>query len=316
MERLRRVNQLWSWLPAFRAVGETQHLPTAAAQLRVTAPALSRAVRLLEQNVGQPLFRRTGRRIELNDAGEKLLAAVRHAMRLVHEGVLLVRSEQLEGPVYVCSSGAITTAHVIPALEDLQKAHPELVPTVQTVAPLDAVSKVLGGTADVIFHSATLAHPRLTTIHLGDESCGIYCGPGHPLFRKRKVDLDAVLKHVFVAPPPDEHGDTLEGWPAEIPRRVGMHVDQMRVGLQVCANGKLLAVLPDVIARSLGPGALRRLPVDLMPPIHLFATHRPPLEFESRADAVVAAVKQHLARCNQQPGRTQAGRRSYSTKLR
>ncbi len=296
MERLRRVSQLWSWLPAFRAVGETQHLPTAAKQLRVTAPALSRAVRLLEQNVGQPLFRRTGRRLELNDAGDKLLAALRHAMRLVHEGVLLVRSEQLVGPVYVCSAGAITTAHVIPALEELRATHPELVPTVQTVEPLEAVPKVLRGIADVIFHSTNLAHPGLITIHLGDEACGIYCGPGHPLFRKRKVDLKGVLEHAFVAPPPDVYGNTMEGWPVEIPRRVGMHVDQMRVGCEVCASGSLLAVLPDVIARSFGQRSLRRLPVDLIPPIHLFATHRPPLEFESRADAVVAAVQQHLAR--------------------
>ena len=70
MERLRRVARLWSWLPAFRAVGETQHLPTASEHLLVTAPALSRAVRLLEKDVGRELFRRTGRRIELNDNGE------------------------------------------------------------------------------------------------------------------------------------------------------------------------------------------------------------------------------------------------------
>ncbi|MHC4078781.1 MAG: helix-turn-helix domain-containing protein, partial [Planctomycetota bacterium] len=69
MDRLRRLAQLWNWLPAFRAVGETQHLPTASRALSVTAPALSRAVRLLERDVGQPLFRRIGRRIELNEAG-------------------------------------------------------------------------------------------------------------------------------------------------------------------------------------------------------------------------------------------------------
>jgi len=243
--------------------------------------------------------RAAGRRIQLNDAGESLLAAVRHAMRQVHEGVMQPRSERLEGPVYVCSSGAITTAHVIPALQDLQKTHLDLVPTVQTVDPVDAVPMVLRGSADVIFHSVTLAHPDLVTTHLGDEPAGIYCGQGHPLFRKRKVDLDTVLKHAFVSPPPDVHGDTLEGWPPEIPRRIAMHIDQMRVGCEVCASGTLLAVIPDVIARSFGKGALRRLTVDLIPPTHLFATHRPPLGFESRADAVVAAVRQHLDRAGE-----------------
>jgi len=170
-----------------------------------------------------------------------------------------------------------------------------LLPTVITVDPVDAIPKVLRGTADVIFHSSPLKHRELVTIHLGDEPCGIYCGPGHPLFPRRRLDLETVLEHAFVAPPPDAHGDTLEGWPAEIPRRIALHVDQMRVGLEVCARGNLLAVLPDVIARSLGRDTLRRLPLDLIPPAHLFATHRPRLEFESRADAVVAAVQQHLA---------------------
>ncbi len=59
MERLRRVASFWNWLPAFRAVAETEHLPTAAEALFVSPSALSRAIRLLEKDVGQPLFRRT-----------------------------------------------------------------------------------------------------------------------------------------------------------------------------------------------------------------------------------------------------------------
>ena len=49
MERMRRLTTLWSWLPGFRAVAETQHLPTASKQLHVGASALSRTIRLLEE---------------------------------------------------------------------------------------------------------------------------------------------------------------------------------------------------------------------------------------------------------------------------
>jgi len=44
MERVRRLYQLWTWLGAFRGVGETQHLPTASEELRVSASSLSRAI--------------------------------------------------------------------------------------------------------------------------------------------------------------------------------------------------------------------------------------------------------------------------------
>ena len=293
MERLRRVSRLWSWLPAFRAVGESEHLPTAAKHLLVTAPALSRAVKLLEQDVGRPLFRRSGRRIQLNDAGERLLAAVRDAMRLIHEGVLHVRSEELVGPVYVASAGAITTAYVVPALQTLRKEHPQLLPTVQSLEPWEGVPGLLRGSLDVVFHSAPFTHQRLTTVHLGTEPSGIYCGPGHPLHGRRNVRVEDVLQHDFVAPLPDDQGRTYEGWPAELPRQIAMRVDQMRVGCEVCATGELLAVLPDVIAESFAD--LHHLPLDLVPPVPLFATHRPPLELQGRAETLVAAVRRRVA---------------------
>ena len=84
MERARSVAQLWDWLPAFRAVAETQHLPTAARAMGVSPSALSRAVGLLEDAVGHPLFERVGRRIVLNEQGARFLGAVRDAMRGVH----------------------------------------------------------------------------------------------------------------------------------------------------------------------------------------------------------------------------------------
>src|SRR5690554_4873240 len=71
---------IWNWLPAFRAVAESEHLPTAAARLHVSAPALSRTVRLLEEHLEVELFNRVGRRLVLNSAGEQLLSAVQEAM--------------------------------------------------------------------------------------------------------------------------------------------------------------------------------------------------------------------------------------------
>ncbi|MBP8302176.1 MAG: LysR family transcriptional regulator, partial [Planctomycetes bacterium] len=61
MDRLLRLDALWNWLPAFRAVGETQHLPSAATALHVSPSALSRSVRLLEQRLGCTLFERRSR---------------------------------------------------------------------------------------------------------------------------------------------------------------------------------------------------------------------------------------------------------------
>lgn len=294
MNRLVRLNNFWSWLPAFRAVAEHQHLPTAAKYLGVTAPALSRSIRLLEADLGCALFRRTGRSIKLNEAGENLLALVRDGMRLIHEGMLVVQSEQFVGHLNIASAGLMTETYVIPALADLRREHPELIGFVRSLMPGELASKLLDGGLDVAFLSLPLAHERLMTVPLGTETSGVYCGPGHPLHEQDEIHLADVVAHEFVAPCPDELGQTREGWPSDIVRKIGIYADRMRIGLELCARGEYLAVLPDVLATSEGRGSLRRLPGVELPEIHMYAVHRPTIGPSGRAEAMVEAVRRRI----------------------
>jgi DNA-binding transcriptional LysR family regulator len=296
MDRLRRVSNLWSWLPAFRAVAETQHLPTASTQLFVSASALSRTIRLLEEDVGRRLFLRSGRRIELNEAGQRLLVAVRDAMRMIHEGLLAMDGKELRGPVLVGTAGLVTTAYVLPALRRLQREHPDLVPHVLDRDDREVGEQLLAGELDVAFVTRPPADAQLAKVHLGTAPSGIYCGPGHPLHGAHEVSVPQVLAHPFVALAPDDRGLSLEGWPAALDRRVSLWVSQLATGLEACAAGELLAVLPDAVGRSPAhQGRLHRLPLEVIPPADLFAIHRTTLGEGGRAEAVVHAVVQALA---------------------
>lgn len=296
MERLRRVASLWSWLPAFRAVAETQHLPTASSQLFVSASALSRTIRLLEEDLGRRLFLRNGRRIELNESGQRFLVAVRTAMRIVHEGLLAIEGTELSGPVFVSSAGLMTTAYLLPGLRRLRREHPELVPHVLEQSNHDIGGLLMRGEIDVAVVTQPLVHPQIEKVHLGAAPSGIYCGVGHPLHGKQELSREEVLEHPFVIMSPDENGMTQESWPATVDRRVGMVVEQLWTGLQACASGELLAVLPDVVGSSaLYRSTLERLPVDLVPPTDLFAMHRNTIAEGGRAEAVTHAVRLELA---------------------
>ena len=48
MHFVHRVRTIWSWLPAFRAVAEAEHLPTAAHELGIVPSSLSRTVKQIE----------------------------------------------------------------------------------------------------------------------------------------------------------------------------------------------------------------------------------------------------------------------------
>lgn len=76
-------------LEYFLAVCEELHFTRAAEKLGITQPTLSHQIRLLERELGAPLFHRSGKKITLTQAGQILLG---HAHRVINE-LKLARQE-------------------------------------------------------------------------------------------------------------------------------------------------------------------------------------------------------------------------------
>ena len=70
---------VFSGLTEFMAVADEGSFRSAAAKLRVSAPAVSQAVKTLEARVGMPLFLRTTRSVALTEAGVQLHRRLRSA---------------------------------------------------------------------------------------------------------------------------------------------------------------------------------------------------------------------------------------------
>jgi DNA-binding transcriptional LysR family regulator len=294
MDRLSSITEFWNWLPAFRAIGESLHLPTAARSLHLSPSALSRALRQLEKSLGRDLFRRDHRRLELTREGEQLLGSLRDAMRIVHEASEAVQVETLRGPLRIASTGVATSTWVLPAALRLRSEHPLLVPEI-TSDLADIVPRLLSGRIDIAFTSQPIAHPRLRSERIAVATAGVYCGPIHPLFDRPDVALAEVLDCAFVAPPPEPSGAQQDGWPATLPRKVALVVDRMRLGCEAAIEAPLLVVLPDVVAERLGRGNLRRLGVDIVPAVPVYAVLRPALDRSQAAEVMLRGVQLEAA---------------------
>ncbi len=77
-----------STLRGFEAAARLASFALAADELHLSHSAVSHQIKVLEQELGQPLFRRVGRSVVLTDAGKDFARTVREILRRLEEGVV------------------------------------------------------------------------------------------------------------------------------------------------------------------------------------------------------------------------------------
>lgn len=99
-------NAIYNQLRIFQSIAQEGSISAAARKLEITPPSVSKALKLLEQHIGHPLFTRTTRRIELTDAGQQLLAQTAVAVDALQKAVENIKdqSQQPSGLVRITLS--------------------------------------------------------------------------------------------------------------------------------------------------------------------------------------------------------------------
>ncbi|WP_375056594.1 LysR family transcriptional regulator [Zobellella sp. DQSA1] len=119
-------------LRCFEAAAGTESFSRAADRLNLTHGAISRAVRLLEDELGVALFERRGRRVFLTDAGRKLAEAVRQGFGVIAATTRELREWGQNRPLTISCEPTLLMRWLIPRLPQFQVLHPDV--SVQLVA--------------------------------------------------------------------------------------------------------------------------------------------------------------------------------------
>ena len=270
-----QLNNIWNWLLAFKTVAETQHLGKASKKLFVTSPALSRTISLLEESLKVKLFNRVGRNLVLSSQGEHLLKSVTQASIGIQKSLKTLKSDPFSGPIRVGSLGVVTQEFVLPALLDLQKKYSKLIPELRNLRTHEANQALEKGEIDFAFYYEALTHEKLIVEKVGETSASIYCGSNHPAFNQEFDNLNQLLDYPFSVPAIGDTGQVMDGWPADISRKIGMKIFLLESNLRICLKGQFLTVLPDATAKPfMENNLLRKFPFKIIPNIPVYAAFR------------------------------------------
>jgi len=113
-------------LRCFEVAARTEHFSRAADELHLTHGAVSRAVRLLEEDLGVMLFERRQRRVFLTEAGEQLYQAVREGLGGIRQTAQSLRQQSRPQSLVISCEPTLLMRWLIPRWPAFQALHPEL----------------------------------------------------------------------------------------------------------------------------------------------------------------------------------------------
>lgn len=161
-------------LRAFEAAARHGSFQAAAAELNVTAAAISQRVKLLETALGTQLFRRLHRGVALSDAGGRYAERIGAALDMVAAATGEIDRRDQGARVRVTVLPVLAEMWLLPRLSRFHRRHPEIELLLSTDAPVvDFRSEGF----DVGLRYTDGQHPGVTVRRLFEETIFPVCAP-------------------------------------------------------------------------------------------------------------------------------------------
>ena len=184
-------------LTTFAAVVRAGSMQAAAAELNVSQPSVSQAIKQLEGHVGARLIDRTRRPVRPTPTGNALARAIEEGISRIDDALQVARAvgARRANSVTVACSVGVATYWLMPRLAAFYRTHPDTLVNVDTT--LSGVPALSDGTDLAI----RFGHGRWTdglVRHLFDERVEPVCSPARLVRTRRVSDVETLpLLHVM-----------------------------------------------------------------------------------------------------------------------
>ncbi len=138
----------------FYTVAKCGSLTKAAEELYISQPAVSQAIKQLENQLGGQLFNRTHKGMELSETGGKqIFATVEKALKLFDEAESKYSElkDSATGIVRICASDTVSTHFLLPYIKEYHSKHPNVNLMLQNCTSSETIEMLKNGKGDIGF---------------------------------------------------------------------------------------------------------------------------------------------------------------------
>ncbi len=190
-------------LKAFLEVAKTRSFSSAAGNLHLTQPAVSKRIAALETYLNHALFDRLGKEVRLTEAGEALLPNAERIMQNIQDTERSVRelSGEIVGSLRVATSHHIGLHHLPPVLRSFAAEHKNVNLQFEFLDSEQAHNRIIKGECELaIITLAPKLEPPLQGKVLWHDPLVFVCGHEHPLAQHKTLSLKDLSTHPAILP--------------------------------------------------------------------------------------------------------------------
>lgn len=246
-------------LLAFEAVARRRSFALAAAELHLTASAISHQVARLESQLDVRLFERSAHGVRLSTAGERYLARVGGALSAITAATDDLR-QGVSNSLYVHSAPSVASLWLMPRLRGFADAHPDIA---LNLSAAHTPSDFALGQADIDIRYGVPQWPHLEVEPLFEEKIVPLASPAfireHRLKRRpqRLLEVPLIQSNVSVVQWSDWFAAFTD---LRAPDRFSLRFDRAVMSIDAAAQGLGVALESATIAgRHLAEGRLEPL---------------------------------------------------------
>ncbi len=232
------------------AVAREQSFSRAADALHRTQPAVSQAIRRLEQEIGEQLFDRSSKDGTLTAAGTVLVEYAQQMLNLRHSAQGAIKElKDLQRGKLTLSANEYTVMYLLPVLPVFRARHPHVKIEVKRSLASRIPSEVLGRSVEVGIVSYKPSDPAISSIPVLMDEISLIVAPDHPLAHKQVVSVRELGAESFIA----------HNVPSPYRERVVRTFEKHKTPLNISMEMPTLEAIKRLVEQRMGVALIPRL---------------------------------------------------------